>query len=95
VVSPDGKIVAEWYELLGGGAAGWGVDRVELRPASEAFKGGRAYSFSSISADPVKMRWISNSELELSYDRRGTVERSNATWKGVTIRYRAVLPGEE
>jgi hypothetical protein len=92
VPSPNGEIVADWYEVTGGGAAGWAVDRVCLRRVTEAFAAKSDYAFSASSAEPLKMRWLSNHELEVSYDRRGTIERSQSTWRGIKISYIAAKP---
>jgi hypothetical protein len=90
LASPDGAVVADWYDLSGGGGAGWVVDRVRLRPSTEQFQADRDYIFSARSADTVNMRWISNNELEVSYDKRGTVTTSQPRWKHIAITYRAI-----
>jgi hypothetical protein len=90
LASPDGATIADWYELSGGGAAGWVVDRVRLRPSTEPFQADRDDIFSAHSAYPVNMRWISNNELEVAYDKRGTLTTSQPRWKQVAISYRAV-----
>jgi hypothetical protein len=87
VPSPDRTLIADWYVLAAGGGAGSTVDVVRLRPATEPFRADSGYSFSAISADPVIVRWISNTELEVSYDERGHVRTSDHKWKNVTIRY--------
>jgi hypothetical protein len=92
ITSPDGALVADYYALNAGGGAGSAVDVVRLRPANERFRADSGYSFFAVSADPVTVRWISNTELEVSYDERGHVRTSDQKWKNVTIRYRSNPP---
>lgn len=92
VSSPDGKLVADWYQLGGGGAAGWSIDRIRLRRAGDPSNLRwpsamlRDYSVGIISGDRLNIRWTSNNELRVDYPTLSTVTRCEPQWREVSIR---------
>jgi len=91
--SPDKSLIADYYELTGGGAAGVAVDRVRLRATAGAFESDDGFSFEALSADPVSVRWLSDRELEIAYNKAGTVRRDDSHWNNVSIQYRTIGRG--
>ena len=86
--TPDGGIVADWYSVSAGGAAGSSIDRVRLRRTTETFVADDQYVFSAISGHTMKVTWIGQRQLEISYDKNFLVRRSTKTWRDVTVQYR-------
>ena len=84
-ISPNGVIVADWYQISGGGAAGWSRDRVRLRPANEKFATGNDYSFDAISADKIELEWASDTELRVRYPSDAAVTKSEPKWNDIAI----------
>jgi hypothetical protein len=67
VPSPNRSLVAGWYQVSGGGAAGWSEDRVRIRRADEPFKTDSDCVFLGVSADKLNLRWVSDNQLEIAY----------------------------
>jgi hypothetical protein len=90
--SPDGALIADWYTLSGGGAAGASSDEVSLRRSSEPFRLKRDSVFGAVdSDDQIGLKWLSNRELEIVYPAGASLmNRPSTTWQDVTIRYREV-----
>jgi hypothetical protein len=80
IPAPDADVVADWYSLSGGGAAGFSTDRVRLRRATDAFVADNGCVFSAISGHTMKVKWIGKKQLEISYDKSFGVRRSSRSW---------------
>lgn len=88
--SPNGDYAATMYTVMGGGAAGWCEQRVELNSKKDPFnlertKQGAAYCFSASCGNKVEMVWEpDNSALRITY----TVDEA-----GVSTYQRRMAPG--
>src|SRR6266571_6159717 len=87
VISPDGAMIADWYEISGGGAAGAVSGAISLRAATEPFRAKSDFVFGAIDANVLTLKWISSRELEITYPRGVPVTRMSASWRHVSIRY--------
>ncbi|HVV73422.1 MAG TPA: hypothetical protein VHI52_18260 [Verrucomicrobiae bacterium] len=73
IASPNGDYVATIYTVMGGGAAGWCEQRVEVNSKTNAFdlnraKKGADYCFSADCGSRVEMVWEpDNSALRITY----------------------------
>jgi len=86
--SPDRTILVDWYELAGGGGAGWSEDQVRLRPSDERFRTGSDCVFRAASADRLSIRWKDSRSLEIAYPHQDSVLKSESRWRNVSISYR-------
>jgi hypothetical protein len=84
VPSPNGHLLADWYQR----SAGSSEDRVTIHAPNEAFSRELPYVFEGISADQLKIVWISDTELSITYPSNTIVTKAMAEWKGVRITYR-------
>ena len=90
VTSPDGALIADWYQISGGGAASATSDSVAIRRANEPFQETSEYVFGTVDADRISMKWQSARELEITYMEGTTVGRQRTQWNDVEIHYRLV-----
>jgi hypothetical protein len=86
--SPDGSILADWYQLADGGGAGASADLVQLRKRGERFSLRDDYVFEGWPGEVLKISWKNNSELEIVYPMTADVRRSESHWDRVSITYR-------
>lgn len=87
VVSPDGKKVASFYIVSGGGAAGFVWATVKLRLKQEPLKDDDDYIFDMAHAYDIDLKWKSNQQLVVTYPGEAEVYRKKPRDKGVTIAY--------
>jgi hypothetical protein len=59
VASPDEAVIADWYELSGGGAAGYVADEISLRAATDPFRRKSDYVFAAPGANVIILKGIS------------------------------------
>jgi hypothetical protein len=87
VPSPDGMLLADLYQVGGGGAIGNVADYVSLRPANQPFRKTRNYVFGGLDGTSITLRWTSRRELEVGYTTEEHVGRASPSWRDVTIKY--------
>ena len=87
MISPQGEWIADWYQLSGGGAAGWSADYVRVRRMTDNFSVSSDYVFSIISGDQLELRWTSETELHIEYPDDGTPTRVESHWNSVSLSY--------
>jgi hypothetical protein len=88
IPSPDGSVIADWYQISGGGGAGWSQDFVRLRKRGERFAVSSDNVFEAISADNVKVVWNGNRQLQISYPSLTAVDKTLPKWNSVSITFR-------
>jgi hypothetical protein len=95
IPSPDGRLIADYYTISGGGGAGWSEDYVRIRRAGQPFRASR-WDLSLLSSDAVfkassgkklMIRWRSNTHLEITYSGHDGVFRSRPSWNNISIVY--------
>jgi hypothetical protein len=86
--APDGRWRADLYVEDGGGAAGFSSDEVRLLRSSE---GSGPIVFEAASSDPVQIKWLDNTHLEIAYPRQDCVLKAKESVDGVRITYREDL----
>ena len=86
-LSPDGSLIADWYQLSGGGPAGSSEDRVQLRRRGERFRVQKDFVFGGGSANVLRILWKSNAQLDVTYPTMTGVRRSESQWNDVSITY--------
>jgi hypothetical protein len=87
VPSPSGNLVADWYERMDGGPVGGSEDRVSVHDSRAVFSTELPCVFAGISADNLKIVWMSETELAITYPKDTGVTKSLREWKGVRIAY--------
>ena len=88
LVSPDGSLVADRYQISGRTATSGSVGFVQIRPSSESFTLRPDFVFKSAPGRLVRVAWKSNAELEVTYSPLETDSLSETRWKTVSIAYR-------
>lgn len=87
VASPDGKNVASFYTISGGGAAGYVVNRLKIRPANQAFKADENYVFDMRHGDDIHLEWRDDDYLILTYPAQADIYRTQNKWGNIQIVY--------
>ena len=87
-VSPDGSLIADWWDESSGGALGSIADYVQIRPRSERFRFKDDIVFRGLAHGPLRLVWKSGTELEITYPKETTVFESKSIWNNVSITYR-------
>ena len=70
-VSPDGKNTATFYTISGGGAAGYVLTRLNLRPSKQVFKPTKEsndFVFELRHGDDIDLQWQRNNRLKVVYE---------------------------
>jgi hypothetical protein len=70
--SPDGKFVARYFVLSGGGAAGYVIDFVNIQPAGEAFNNNVNVVFQATGTRVLKLDWA-EPRLKITYEKGGNI----------------------
>ncbi len=95
-VSPDGKKVATFYTISGGGAAGYVLTRLNLRPKTQAWKPTKAsndYVFELRHGDDLDLQWQGNNKLNVVYEAGADTYDQLNSKDGVKISYQAKVVG--
>lgn len=87
VRSPDGTVIADYYQNGGGGATGGVADIVALRRSDEPFRRRRDYVFGAVDARVVTIRWLGNRTLEITYPKGLDGATMKTSWHEVKIVY--------
>ena len=85
--SPDGRHVATFYSVMGGGAAGYAYGRLNLRAASEDFDADD-YVLELKSGHDARLRWQGADSLLVEYPRGARVDSAALAWGAPTIALR-------
>ena len=88
--SPDKKMVATFYELSGGGAAGWVLLRVNLRAAETPFSEDENIVFEIRHGYQVNLSWKNDKYLKIEYPETGEIDKIIEVFKGVRIEYEKI-----
>jgi hypothetical protein len=81
--SPSGKLVASFYRVMGGGAAGWQVFRVEVRKPKTQY--GSDSAFEMQYAYSVRLEWSGDESLTIGYPSSAGSVKHEAQSSDVTI----------
>lgn len=92
ILSPDGKKVATFYIISGGGAAGFVNTRLQIRDKNKPFKENDSYVFDMSHADEHDFKWKDNRHLIVMYPSDASVSRSLPSQAGIKISYVAKPP---
>jgi hypothetical protein len=76
--SPDGRVVATYYQESGGGAAGWAYQYLAVRDAAQPFDPSMPI-FATSHGGPVRITWQDSSTLLIEYSSTASVLRSDGT----------------
>ncbi len=87
VVSPDGKNVASFYTISGGGAAGYVVIRLKIRPANQVFKSDENYIFEMRHGDDIDLEWRDDDYLIVTYPMDADIYRQQTIQGKIKISY--------
>jgi hypothetical protein len=85
--SPDGALVADYYQVWGGGATGGVADMVAIRRTEEPFGSWRDYVFGAIDGNEVTLKWIDSRTLEITYPKGLSPSRTSSSWHDVAVKY--------
>jgi len=88
LVSPDGALIADRYQISGRSATSGSVGFVQIRPSSESFTLRSDFVFKSAPGRLVRVAWKTNAALEIAYSPLETESQTEARWKTVSITYR-------
>jgi hypothetical protein len=88
LVSPDGALIADRYQISGRSATSGSVGFVQIRPSSESFTLRSDFIFKSAPGRLVRVAWKNNAELEVTYSPLETDSLLETRWKAVSIGYR-------
>ena len=81
--SPSGDLVASFYRVMGGGAAGWQLFRVEVRRREDQLKNDAAFEMQH--AYGVRLEWSGDGMLTVGYPSSAVSPRHEAQVLGVKI----------
>jgi hypothetical protein len=88
VPSPDGRLVARYYVSMGGGAAGWVYEIVDIgAPADSMLVNDDDAVFVMAHGGDLTMAWWDPRHLVLTYPAWADVTRGCRTARGVSITY--------
>jgi hypothetical protein len=88
VTSPDGRLVARYYVSMGGGAAGWVNEIVDIgAPADSTLMKDDDAVFVMAHGGDLTMRWTDPRHLVLTYPGWADVTRGCRMARGVSITY--------
>ena len=90
--SPDSKKVAAFYTISGGGAAGYVLTRLQIRPSNQKFSADKNtddFVFELRHGDDLGLRWQGNNQLKVVYESGANIHRQMNEKDGVTIGYQA------
>lgn len=85
--SPDQKMIATFYELSGGGAAGWVSQRVSLRPKEIPFSEAEDIIFQIRHGSQVTMIWENEKVLKIEYPEESEIDKKTELYKDIKIIY--------
>lgn len=101
-VSPDGKNTATFYTISGGGAAGYVLTRLNLRPNHQKFKPTKEsndFVFELRHGEDLDLQWQGNNRLKVVYEAGADTYRQLNQQGDVEIIYQAkainVLPQQK
>jgi hypothetical protein len=85
---PDGRLTARFYVEMGGGAAGWVEEMVDVRaPTDTTPMDPTNLAFLMSHGGDVTMKWLGPRALLIEYPGWATVSRGCRTARGVAISY--------
>lgn len=87
VRSPDGKTIATFYIISGGGAAGYVIIRLKIRPRSQTFKEDDNYVFEMRHGDDLGLKWQGNNHLIVTFEAGADVYRKLSSKDNIQITY--------
>lgn len=86
--SRDGERIASFYRVFGGGAAGWQLMRVSVRPKAEPFDADD-FIFEMSHGYDVRLEWQDSQNLLIGYPGTARIEKTpGAVAEGVDISLR-------
>ncbi len=88
--SPDQKTVATFYELSGGGAAGWVLLRVNLRAVEAPFSEDENIVFELRHVRHVNLSWENDKDLKIEYPESAEIDKMIEMFKGTKIVYEKI-----
>ncbi len=92
IASPDGKSVATFYIIFGGGAAGYVNTRLQIRPKNQPFKENEKYVFDMSHSDEHQVEWKDNRHLIVVYPSDASILRIWTKQGDIEIAYKAKPP---
>lgn len=87
IESPDGRYVATFYTISGGGAAGYVVERLKIMPRSQVFKADEDYVFEMRHAYKLDLEWRDDDFLIVTYPTDADVHRKLTSKGNIKISY--------
>ena len=77
--SPDGRLVATYFALFGGGAAGWVIERIAIHPNGEVLDPDR-FVFAMRHGVDVRLHWKAPDVLLIEYPDKTDIETKRTTY---------------
>ena len=93
-VSPDKKKVAAFYTISGGGAAGYVLTRLQIRPQNQKFsadKNTNDFVFELRHGSDLDLQWQGNNRLKVVYESGADTYRQMNEKDGVKISYQTKI----
>jgi hypothetical protein len=87
--SPSGNSVASFYSLSSGGAAGWAVLRISVRPGNHALDRD-GHIFQMRHGYDAQVEWFSETDLVIRYPDTAEVDLTEPSAGPVSVRYESL-----
>jgi hypothetical protein len=84
--SPSAETIASFYSSSGGGAAGWALLRIGVRPAGVALDP-ESYVFQMRHGYDAQLEWSSDTDLVIRYPDSAELDVKTPTAGSVSVRY--------